>query len=460
MKKIIKSEILLSDMIAIADDKGNKITYRELAGRAEALGRCLEAGSLVFCLCDRQRETVEFLYELLYAGGIPLLLEADINGEFLERLIRDYRPRYIYCRKSHEMGRRYPHEAEWENHALLKTGMERYPIHPDVALLLSTSGTTGSGKLVKISHENMADNVACGCARFGMHSGQKGLSPLPVNYAYGISFCFWHWYCGATWLVTELPVLGRDFREFYTRERVNNFAATPFTYQALQRVGFWDAERVESLNYAISAGAQLPEQTQTYLVDALKEKFWNGYGQTECFGVLTAMNFQDKKMKFGSVGRPFPNAEVTADRDTGEMLIRSRSVCMGYAGDREQLAEGDVNRGLLHTGDVIEIDGEGCIFLRGRLKRYVKILGKRVSLDDLANYLGDQYPDTEFACTGTDENIVIFHTGKGQEAEREIPALLDRRMKIPSRFVSCHYLERIPRNDSGKIAYGCLQCSR
>lgn len=456
MKKIIRDEILMSDFVAIADDKGNKITYKELAKKAEGLAQYLEERSLVFCLCDHQMETMEFIYEILYLNRVPLLLEADMNKEILDCLVRDYQPQYIYCKKSSDTGREYVHKVEMENHVLLRTDFERYPIHSDVALLLSTSGTTGSKKLVKISYDNMIDNAEYGCAHLKMQSGQKGLSPLPVNYAYGISFCIWHWYCGATLLVTENSVLGNEFQKFYAQEKVNNFAATPFTYQILQRLLFWDSEKVEYLNYAISAGAQMPESVQEYLVSEMKKKFWNGYGQTECFGVLIAANFELGSTKFGSIGKPFQNAEVIVDSDSNEMLIISQSVCMGYAHNREQLDEGNVNQGILHTGDVIEIDGEGYIFLRGRLKRYVKILGKRVSLDDLERYLENKYPSVDFACTGTDDRIFVFYTGVKNGLEKEIIMALDHDMNIPSRFISFQYLNKIPRNLSGKIAYAQL----
>lgn len=456
MKTAIREEIVYSDRIAIADDKGNRISYKELALKSEKLAQHLEGRSLVFCLCDHQMETMEFLYEVLYSNRVPLLLDANMDKGLLDSLVKDYRPQYIYCAKSYAQGWDYDCELEMDGHVLLRTKSERYPIHSDVALLLSTSGTTGSGKLVKVSYDNMIDNAEYGCAHLKMRSGQKGLSPLPVNYAYGISFCFWHWYCGATLLVTEASVLSKEFQDFYIREKVNNFAATPFSYQVLQRLKFWDNRKVEYLNYAISAGAQMPQTLQAYLVSEMKEKFWNGYGQTECFGILIAMNFQEGGEKSGSIGRPFQNTEIIRDSESGEMLIRSKSVCMGYADNREELNEGDKNQGFLHTGDCIEIDRDGCIFLRGRLKRYIKILGKRVSLDDLGRYLENRYPNVDFACTGMDDRIDIHHTGNGDNLENDIVSLLDRNMKIPSRFVFCHYIVEIPRNSSGKIAYGQL----
>lgn len=457
MKKIVRDEVLESSYVAIADDRGNQVTYKELAEKAVEISRYVNTRSLIFVLCDHHSETLAFIYKILYLNIVPLLLPQDMDIELAVRLLERYQPQYIYCNRNHTLSGMYGCTMEFREHALYRTEAPDCPVHPDVALLLSTSGTTGSAKLVKISYDNLYDNAKYGCIHLGIQSGQKALSPLPFHYAYGISFCVWHWHCGATVLTTEKPVISREFQEFYIRERVNNFAATPYTYQILQKLQFWSPEKLDALHFAISSGAQMTEKEQRALISVMKEKFWIGYGQTECIGILLGTNFNENDIKIGSVGRPFDNVKVIKDAETGEMLIESRCVCMGYANTREEIAYGDVNQGLLHTGDVFRQDEEGYIYLMGRLKRYVKVLGKRVSLDDLADYLGNQYPCAEFACTGTDNHICIYHTKLEKDLEDKIRTLLDRNLNIPSKFVFCYALDRLPRESSGKIAYSRLK---
>lgn len=457
MKTIIREEVLQSDLTAIADDKGKKFTYRELRERAQGLENFMEERSLVFILCDHQLETIGFVYQVLTANRVPLLLAPDIGQDMLDNLISIYEPGYIYCRRKHLMCRQYAGSFELEEHVLLQTGGKSFDIHPDVALLLSTSGTTGSAKLVKLSYDNLYDNSEYACRHLGIESSQKGISPLPVNYTYGFAFCLWHWHCGATLLVTDKPVISREFKDFYVRERANNFAATPYSWQMLQRVRFWDEENIPYLHFAMSGGGQMPEKDQISLVALLKEKFWIGYGQTECTCIVTAMNFDERNIKTGSIGKPFANMEVLTDKDTGELLIKSKSICMGYANCKKQLAEGDVNHGIMRTGDVADMDEDGCIYLKGRLTRYVKVLEKRVSLDDMENYLKNKYAGIEFACTGEDNSIRIFYTEGKEDLKEEITAMLDRNLKIPGRFVSCFSLKTIPRYDTGKIMYSRLK---
>lgn len=457
MKRIIKEEILQSDQIAILDDKGNKVTYKELGKRAGELEKYIEERGFLFVLCDRHIETLEFLYELLYLNRVPLLLSSDIFGELLNNLIEVYHPQYIYCEKSHVIAGEYHQVMEMDKHIVMSTGKEKPVIHPDIALLLSTSGTTGSPKLVKLSYKNLYKNAENNCSYLGIKSGQKGLTPLLASFVYGLNICIWHWYCGATLCTTEEFVFSKKFEEFYRKERINNFGGTPYIFEMLQRVQFWDAEKIEYLNRAMSAGSKMSEKEMLDMVSLMKEKFWMLYGQTECVGIVSGTNFADCDIRSGIIGYPIGDIKVVIDPVTGELLLESRDIIsLGYANSSEQLADCDMEQRSLHTGDVVCTDDTGCIYLKGRMTRYVKILGKRVSLDDIENYLKNKSPDIEFACVGVEETLFIFHTSPDNKLNKEIIRLLDYNMKIPGKFIVCLYLKKIPRNNSGKILYAEL----
>lgn len=452
-QRIVKEEVVYSDLIAIADDRGNKITYKELAEEAERLLPYIEERSLIFVLCDHQTETVKLIYNLLYLNMVPLALAADMDEELVDNLIVQYRPQYIYCSKSCEMGSRYQYKIEFERHIILKTGEKKCETHPDIALLLSTSGTTGSPKLVKLSYGNLYNNAEQMCSYMDIHCGQKGISPLSMSYVYGLTFCIWHWHCGATLLITEESILSKKFHEFYEKEKVNHFGGTPYIYQMLQRIGFWDEEKIKYLHWAASAGSQMSDGDQIRMVSTLKDKFWILYGQAECTGVISGMNFDENNIKLGSVGKVFEDVEISIDSSTSELILKSPNICMGYADSIKQLSDGDVNQGTIHTGDAAYIDEDGCVYLRGRLSRYAKILGKRVSLDDIERYLNNTFSGVDFACAGADDNVVIFYSGEAGKLNEKILVLLDSKMKIPKKFITFFYLKEIPRSRAGKVMY-------
>lgn len=455
-KRIVRDEVVYSNEIAIQDDRGNKVSYKEMAETADKFSVSLEERSIVLFLCDHEMETVEFLYEILYLNRIPLLFAADIAEDLLGYIVEVYRPQYIYCSKRHEIIYKYSHELELESHILLKTGEPVYTIHSDVAILLSTSGTTGSAKLVKLSYENIYVNPEYSCLHFDIQKGQKGLCIMPINSIGGLVFCLRHWHCGATLIVTEKSIISNEFRMFFEKEKINNFMAVPYVYRIFQKIQFWDQEKLECLNYADCVGERLPNSDKLDLISLMRGKFWNSYGQTEATGLISSTNYVCRNDKLESVGKNLENTKIMVDKETHELIVKGKNVCMGYAYNIEELAEGDINQGTLHTGDVAYIDRDGYIYLYGRMTRYVKILGKRIGLDDIEKYLEKTFAGMEFACTGRDDHITVFFSSKGNNLTKKILIMLDRNMKIPQKFVSCTYMEKIPRNDRGKIAYADL----
>ena len=468
MKTFIRDEVFHSNVVAIADNKGNKITYRGLEERAEKLSEWIRDRSLIFVFCDHTAETAEFIYEMLYLNRVPFLLPDDIEWELVEQLIERYQPQYIYCGREYKACCEYRYRIEFVNHVVLHAKEKKTILHPDLAILLSTSGTTGSPKLVKLSYQNLYCNAEQICRHTDMKREQKGISPLSMSYVYGLNFCLWHWHCGATLLITDEPVLSNQFREFYEKEKANHFAGTPYLYQILRKIRFWDTEKLEYLHWAMSAGSQMSDSDQVWMVERMKDKFWITYGQTESTGVITGMNFHEQCIRLGTIGRVMGNTEATISSQTNELILKGETVCMGYANTREELAEGDMNHGILRTGDVAYMDEDKCIYLRGRLTRYVKILGKRVSLDDVEKYLDKKFSEAEFVCTGKDEQLSVYFTERKKdvyventdillEIEKEAPKLLDQNMKIPRKFIACKYIKEIPRNLAGKIMYTVLE---
>jgi len=142
---------------------------------------------------------------------------------------------------------------------------------------------------------------------------------------------------------------------------------------------------------------------------------------------------------------------IFLDNETDELVVQGSSVCMGYALCAKDLEKGYENQDLWHTGDVAYIDEEGYIYLKGRIARFVKVLGNRISLDEIEKYLKDKFIIDDFACVGIDESIEIYYTGDIKR--EEIDTVLNDIFKIPAKFVSCYVISEIPRNESGKIQY-------
>lgn len=360
--------------IAVKSASGQIKTYQDIFEEAGEWNQFLRYRCLVCVLCDNSFETVCFILEMLAAGQALWILDADTEETFLDRLIEIYRPHYIWRRK------------EAGGYQLYCASAQRYPISHDLALLLSTSGSTGSPKMVRISYENIRD---C-CKRIFFHyhidSNEKTVVTLPLHHIFSLSVYIAHWYYGATVLVSNEPLGSRKFKDIYIRECVNSIIGVPFTFKMLKKVAFWDQKTLGQLHFAISGGAKLLPKEQEWLTAALHEKFWQNYGQTETTSLIIGTNFDGISDKPGTIGRALAGVDVSFTEEE-ELVIHSKSVCMGYAYGFEDLHKPDENHGTVYTGDLAYMDEDGYIFLKGRKANFINILGNRTSLDEMETLL-------------------------------------------------------------------------
>lgn len=394
-----------------------------------------------------------------------LLLQADISQEFLKGIMEKYTPYYIW-RKA---------DMEGEGEICLQDGMYAmfrigsgggkttdYKMHPDLAVLISTSGSTGSPKMVKLSYKNLIEGCTIGCKHFHIESAQKGILSLPMNHVAGLVYCMYHWFSGATAMVTEHPLLSRQFADFYDEEKINNIIGVPFSYRALRKMKFWEkAGRTGNLNAAICGGAKLDGTEQEWLVSVLGSKFYMVYGQTECMGIVMAAFCDRSGVKTGTVGKPMEGINAFLD-EKGELIIESSCVCMGYAMDYRDLTKGDENQGIVATGDLAKEDEEGYFYLIGRIRRIVKIMGKRLNLDEVEGFLKNAVGGCEFACTGEQDELNVYYEDIGwaemknvgnDDSGRRFRKILSEKLYIPPEMIHCKRIDQIPRSSAGKILY-------
>ena len=150
-------------------------------------------------------------------------------------------------------------------------------------------------------------------------------------------------------------------------------------------------------------------------------------------------------------------APIDAPDTVGELVYRGPNVAMGYARRAEELALGDEWHGELHTGDMARRDGDGFYYIVGRKKRFIKLYGNRVGLDEVERLLAARFPDTGFACVGRDDLLRIFHDSADPAVTGAAAAYLSEQMHFPERVFQIRALEAIPKNEAGKTQYRALE---
>lgn len=455
----------IENNIAIADAFGREYTYGQLENLSCCYEKMIPKRSIVLILCDYDIETVALYYSLINSHIVPMLVDKQLDKGLLQRLIMVYEPQYIWGKR--DEGDSFMHilmqeEKVKETHILWRTKFSRYAIHEELALLMTTSGSTGSSKLVRVSYTNLLCNMEAFIRKIGLQKEDKAITTMPMQYCYGLSILHMHWLIGASVYVTEYTMLDVKFWEFFEKSEITNFAGVSYIYEILFRIGFFDRE-YPSLRFLTQAGDKLAENRQIDIADRMAQKgkkFFTCYGQTEATTYISVLPGELLPEKAGSVGQPLDNIQISIgdvdENGIGELICRSKGISLGYALNKNELNQENSNEGFLKTGDCAYVDEDNNIFLKGRLKRVVKMLGARISLDEIEQVLKRCYNEAEFACVGKDNSITIFYVSS-KILEEELRLFCIKKFGLQRKMIYIKKVDCMPRNESGKVLYAQLQ---
>ena len=346
------------------------------------------------------------------------------------------------------------------------------PLHPDLGLLVTTSGSTGSPRLVRQTLANIKTNADSIVEYLHLDANERPITTLPMHYVYGMSVINSHLAVGACILLTEDTIMQRAFWEFATQARATSLSGVPYTYEMLDRLLFY-RRKLPDLCTLTQAGGKLNPDLQEKFAQFAQQtgkQFYVMYGASEATSRMGYLPPDLALTKKGAMGKAIPggtfclvdeHGQVLTEADTiGELVYTGPNVTMGYAETRADLARGDDWRGVLHTGDMAKRDSDGIYYIVGRKKRFLKIFGNRVSLDAVDLLLHGRFPELECASTGRDDLLVVaVATDAAQPTEQaEIRAtairsfLAEQTRLNPAAFRTVT-LPALPRNAAGKIRY-------
>lgn len=336
-------------------------------------------------------------------------------------------------------------------------------LHPRLALLLSTSGSTGSPKLVRLSHDNLQANAEAIAEYLRIESRDRAATTLPMHYCYGLSVIHSNLLRGASLILTDLSVVDECFWRLAESAGMTSFAGVPHTFELLERNGF--AERdLPALRYVTQAGGRLaPDRVRRFAALGRRRgwDFFVMYGQTEATARMAYLPPALAESNAESIGVPVPGGEFTidttvtgGDRDAGvgELVYRGANVMLGYAECREHLALGRTVHEL-RTGDLARRNRAGMYEVTGRLNRFVKIFGLRVDLQRVESLLADR--GLTVCCTGHDDRLMIGFERGVADARAVRRTAVDALGLAPGSVQTIEF-DRLPVLPSGKPDHGAV----
>lgn len=456
-----------SNTALITEEK--EMTYRQLMTLSTTIANAVDERQLIFLFCTNSRESVAAYVGFMNRGIVPAMIDSALDTELASRLIEIYRPAYLFLPKNlRESFAAYEETFRIRNYILLSTGEKNfYPLNDELALLMTTSGSTGSPKFVRQTYKNIQANTTAIIEYLNIDERDRAITNLPMNYVYGLSVLNTHLWAGASIVVTDKTLFQKEFWSLMRDKAITNFNGVPYTFEMLKRLRFFKME-LPALKKITQAGGKLDPELHLKFAEYAErngKKFFVMYGAAEATARMGYLPAEKSLQKIGSMGIAIPggkfelidnNGQAVETVDTiGELIYYGSNVSMGYAESGEDLSRGDERHGRLETGDLAKRDAEGYYTIVGRKKRFLKMFGKRVNLQEVEHLLRNKFDLLDVACGGKDDKLTVFITQ--ENVDTELITYLSAKLNLHPSAFSVKVLSAIPKNSSGKIIYGELE---
>jgi acyl-CoA synthetase (AMP-forming)/AMP-acid ligase II len=218
-------------------------------------------------------------------------------------------------------------------------------------------------------------------------------------------------------------------------------------------------KRGATLRTLTQAGGALAEPYVRQMVELAGERgfrFFVMYGQTEATARISYLPFERLAEKIGSIGVAIPGGTMRLDAETGELIYAGPNVMMGYAECRDDLSKGDELGEELRTGDLARQDGDGVFYITGRMKRFLKMFGKRFNLDEVEKIVQGRF-GFPTACFGRDDLLMVAVEAEADKQNVDaVVAMLSETFGVPKNAVRVQAVSELPRTARGKIDYQVL----
>lgn len=456
------------DRIAIITDSSEKITYDELLQRADKIASAVKR-DLVFIVCKNSLDSLAGYIGFLRAGAVMALIDSNVDLMFMKNLLKTYKPKFIYLPTASKFKELYG-DAEtvsiFGDYTLVKSDYTiDYSLHKNLCLLVTTSGSTGTVKFVRQSYKNIRSNTESIVEYLGITKNERAITSLPLSYTYGQSIIHSHLFEGACIVLTDSSVVQKHFWELVKEHKVTSFSGVPFTFEMLKKLHFDDMD-LSCIRYITQAGGKLHAKLAAEFIKSCAKKhigFYIMYGQAEATTRMSYLPPEIAEKNSKSIGIAIPRGEIWLEDDggeiinesgkPGELIYKGENVTLGYAENCYDLAKGDENKGILHTGDIAQRDEQGLYYIVGRKKRFIKMFGKRTNLDEVEQML--KHEGFDCACGGSDDGLKIYITDK--QFESGIRKYVTTILKIANGRFDIIHIYSIPRNQSGKVLYSKLE---
>ncbi|MBD2143840.1 MAG: AMP-binding protein [Sphaerospermopsis kisseleviana] len=419
---------------------------------------------LAFLYLDNSIISVSALLGFLSRGQTIALFKDKLASDLKLKLEYDFQPHFIYDNTRNfidgfQLLTTLPNSRESKIFLRLEQN-KKYTVSPHIDALISTSGSTGSPKLVKLSQKNLLENALSIIDYLPIESSDITPLNLPLDYSYGLSILTTNLISGGTIISSCKNNIDKRFWSDFTEFKMTSFAGTPPLYEMLLSLGFLSTN-LPSLRYFTQAGGKLKADIVNTLVeysDMNGKDFFVMYGQTEASPRMSYIKHSDLKHRPNSIGKPVKNGSFEIYPETKELIFNGPNIFGGYASSYSDL-DTFLFQESLNTGDIARMDESGFYYIVGRSKRFIKLLGERINLDEIEHILCNRFLDkTFFVCLSqADEKLFIIMKIGCENLKSQVCDYLYKNLRIPTQYIDFLFLESLPLTQNGKVDYTHLK---
>lgn len=437
----------------------NKYTYQDVLDITQQIEDIFNGRHLVILSADNDLVSLSVYLRSIRTRTPVMLLSNDIDSSELEVIVNKFRPSFlISCNNSIGTLKDKHTTRSIENYHLFEfKQFNPVKIFDNLALLLPTSGSTGTAKFVRISYQNIVHNTQSIIKFLKINCEDITITTLPMNYSFGLSIINTYVEMGACLVLTNKSIIERDFWSMLAKHSITSLSGVPYTFKLLKQLGFL-RKSYPSLRTISQAGGGLDLETKKVFLNYSKKNkinFFVMYGQTEATARISFVPPSKLGIKLSSIGKPIPGGRIKIDSNNeqeGELIYYGKNVSLGYANNFLDLIRGDENNCILRTGDIGFKDSDGYFFVTGRLSRFIKVNGIRIGLDDLEEMIEREFVDIDVKCYGKDDSLLIDYQSKGLNDEN-LKIFLSKKLGIHHKYIAVFKVNSIPRNKTGKKIY-------
>lgn len=466
--QLFKSFKKYKNNIAIIDQEFTNLSYKKVLKEIDKIKKNVKKKSLILIISENSLGSL-LAYIFCITNNHPaIIIDSKTSNQNILKILKNYQPNYVFLNKKKEniLKKNCTIKYNFFDQILLKNKKyKKIKLNKNLSLLLSTSGSMGSIKFVKLSKSNLKHNTDSIIKYLKINSNDCSITNLPISYSYMLSVINTHLEVGASIIISKYSLIEKKFWEILKNSKITSFNGVPYTYEILNKIGFKNI-KIDSLKYLTHAGGKIEKNKLKEIIKfCIKNnlQFFSMYGQTEASPRISYLKPKFSKKKIGSIGKAIPGNKIyIADHlgkriskpyIEGEIICEGKNIFMGYSRNYDDLKDPNQENFKLKTGDLGFFDKDRFFYVTSRISKIAKIFGNRIdlgALEDLMNLKG-----YKIACLSDNEKIFVFFDQKFNKKK-----LINAISKITNLNIGSFELNKLknfPRTSNNKISYNKLK---